>query len=482
MQTKSELYQNAASLAGLGIWERNFLEGTFYWNKIIFQIMEVDDDYMGSMEDVILFYREPAKVRALIDKAIVSGLPERGELEVLTAKNTQKWVEVRVQAESADDRCTRLYGTLTDITDRRLQAMALEEREQRFSKAFDHAPIGMALVSLNGGWIKVNTSLCQLFGYTEPEFLGHTFQEFTYPADLESDLEQLNLLVAGDIGSYTMEKRYYHADGRIIWALLSVSLVRSESGAPLYFVSQIKDVTDQKNSMEIIRLQNDRLLNFAHIVSHNLRSHSGNIRMLTSMILEETDPAEKETLVQMLDGNAASLLETLAHLNEVVKVQESSADTRVRIDLAHEVERGLNILSASIRASNASIIKDMDDGITVVFNPAYLESVLVNLIGNSLKYQHPERRPEIKISANLDDGVPLLIIADNGLGIDLALHGHKLFGMYKTFHRHPDARGMGLFLVKNQVEAMGGRIWAESQPGVGTSFFIQFTPLIHEKN
>lgn len=474
MHNKLELYRRVVPLASLGVFERDFENGEIYWNTVIREMLEVPDDFSPVLEESIQFYRAPQAIRELIDMAVSSGLPETAELEVITAKNNHKWVKIRIQAECRNGQCAKLYGTLEDITDHVGLRNRLEEKENQFANAFDHAPIGMALVSLQGEWIKVNLSLCQLLGYTEQEFLKHTFQEFTYPGDLDTDLTLLKQLTEGAIPSYSMEKRYFHADGRIIWALLNVSLVRDELAVPLYFVSQIKDISEHKKNMETIRSQNERLLNFAHIVSHNLRSHTGNIRMLTDLILEEQDQTEKDSLVQMLNVSTGNLLETLDHLNEVVKVHDNGQIGRKPLKLNAEVKRVLDILSATIRQSNAQIAMDVSENITVEFSPAYLESILINLIGNSLKYKHPDRVPEIKLQAAQTGGHVIMRVKDNGLGIDLSLHGHKLFGMYKTFHKHPDARGMGLFLVKNEVEAMGGKIRAESQPGQGTTFIIEF--------
>lgn len=399
---------------------------------------------------------------------------EVAEVQLITAKNKEIWVRICVQADCSNGVCTRLYGTLEDITQIMSLLDTLAEQEKRFHQAFDHAPIGMALVSLTGGWIKVNRSLTKILGYDEHTILQHTFQDYTHPDDLNSDLEQLSRLLKGEIDSYAMEKRYYHANGHIIWALLSVSLVSDDWGNPLYFVSQIKDISERKRNSETIRAQNGRLLNFAHIVSHNLRSHTGNIQMLTHMIISEENHEEQMKLVGMLNINADNLLETLMHLNEVVKVHDDGQTNKVRLNLLAEVQRVIDFLSATIMQTEAEVLVDVPADIEVHFNPAYLESILINLLTNTFKYQHAERHPEIEIQAKVIDRHTLMTVKDNGLGIDLALHGHKIFGMYKTFHRHSDARGMGLFLVKNQVEAMGGRISVASEPEKGSTFTVEF--------
>jgi PAS domain S-box-containing protein/diguanylate cyclase (GGDEF)-like protein len=132
-------------------------------------------------------------------------------------------------------------GQFQDITARR-------DAEERFRLAFEHAPIGIALVSPEGRWLRVNGKLCEMTGYAEAELLGKTFQDITHPDDLDADLEHVREMVAGEIRTYEMEKRYFRADGSIVWVLLSVSLVRDADGAPRYFISQIQDISERKRA------------------------------------------------------------------------------------------------------------------------------------------------------------------------------------------------------------------------------------------
>lgn len=477
MRTRLEVYQLVASLAGLGIWERNFLTGSVYWNKIIRQILEVPEDYVLDAEMTSVFFKDPKHIQDIIDVAKDTGLPQVTEAEITTAKGTPKWVKLRMQVREENGVSAILYGTLEDITEDVALRQLLEEREQRFSLAFNHAPIGMALVSLAGEWLKVNRSLCTMLGYTEDELLQYNFQQLTHPDDLELDLQNMYRLIDRKVENYSIEKRYFHKDGHIIWAVLNVSLVYDDAGSPQYFVSQIKDITERRKYVEVIRAQNDRLLNFAHIVSHNLRSHAGNIKMLTDTARGEEDTAEREELLEMLSQNADNLLKTLTELNEIVKVHDNGLAHKESVNLKHAIERVAVILSATIKQSHARLQVDVCNDLMVLFNPAYLESVLINLLTNSIKYRHPGVHPRIVISAYGTHDKTILKVADNGIGIDLKLHGHKLFGMYKTFHGNTDARGMGLFLIKNQVEAMGGTISAESRPGEGTTFIVEINKM-----
>jgi PAS domain S-box-containing protein len=153
-----------------------------------------------------------------------------------------------------------------EIIERKLVEDALRESEQRFHNAFDYAAVGMAIVALDGRWVQVNHSLCEIVGYCEQELLATSFQAITHPDDLECDLYYVNQLLSGKIRYYQMEKRYFHSSGHIVWIFLSASLVHDAQGQPLYFVSQIQDITQRKQAEEELRHQKELLQTiFDHI-------------------------------------------------------------------------------------------------------------------------------------------------------------------------------------------------------------------------
>ena len=157
------------------------------------------------------------------------------------------WVALTNEiVRDAEGRPLYFVALIEDITQRRETELALQEAEERFRRAFDDAPIGMALVSTEGRFLRVNRTLCEFMGYEESRLLDLTFQEITHPDDLDADLDQVQRVLSGELRSYQLEKRYVVEDGRLIWAMLSVSLVRDKDGTPLYFVSQIEDITDRK--------------------------------------------------------------------------------------------------------------------------------------------------------------------------------------------------------------------------------------------
>jgi PAS domain S-box-containing protein/diguanylate cyclase (GGDEF)-like protein len=176
------------------------------------------------------------------------------EYRVLHRDGRSVWVRnesILIEDEASGSRYWQ--GFMLDITERRRVEAALRESEQRFRRSFDDAAIGMALVGRDGRWLQVNRSLCEMVGYPEEELLKKTFQDITHPDDLEKDLEQVRRLLAGEIRTYQMEKRYFHRDGHVVWILLSVSMVHDEEGEPLYFVSQIQDISERKRAEQKIR-------------------------------------------------------------------------------------------------------------------------------------------------------------------------------------------------------------------------------------
>jgi diguanylate cyclase (GGDEF)-like protein/PAS domain S-box-containing protein len=176
------------------------------------------------------------------------------EYRVLHRDGRTVWVRnesVLIEDEASGSRYWQ--GFMLDITERRRVEAALRESEQRFRSSFDDAAIGMALVGTDGRFLRTNRSLRELLGYPEQELLGKTFQDITYPDDLNVDLDHFHRILAGEMRTYQIEKRYVHKEGHVVWGLLSVSLVHDEEGEPLYFVSQIQDVSERKRAEQKIR-------------------------------------------------------------------------------------------------------------------------------------------------------------------------------------------------------------------------------------
>lgn len=224
----------------------------------------------------------------------------------------------------------------------------------------------------------------------------------------------------------------------------------------------------------IIALQNQRLVDFADIVSHNLRSHSSNLEMMIQLYDESESEKEKQEVLGHIKTIAERLSETIVNLNEAIKVQSSPTPQKEIVNLHDTIERATQSLADMLSSKKALVTNKVSPEISLYYNLNYLESILLNLVSNAIKFSHPGRVPEITITVSNWKEFFVMEVADNGLGIDLSRHQHKLFGMHKTFHDVEEARGVGLFITKNQVEAMGGKIEVESEEGNGSVFKVYF--------
>jgi PAS domain S-box-containing protein len=187
-----------------------------------------------------------------------TGKSRRGTFRLRDHKGKWRWVEAIATNMLNERDIEAIVINYRDITARKQAEDALHRSEELFKNAFRHSAIGMALVSTEGKWLKVNSRICSLLGYTEKELLTKTFQHLTHPDDLETDLNYVGQMLAGEIEMYTMEKRYIHKKGGIIWAMLAVALVKDNNHAPLYFIAQIKDFTERKQAEEKLQRSEER--------------------------------------------------------------------------------------------------------------------------------------------------------------------------------------------------------------------------------
>jgi len=188
-----------------------------------------------------------------IDSKSWIGVPLKNSGNTIGVMAIQDYETADLYTEADMAFLASISGQVASAVERKQAEERLHESETRFTTTYENAPLGMALVDISGLLLKVNQAFCNLLGYTEDELTLKTFQEITHADDLEADLNNLNQLVAGKIKSYQMEKRYQHKYGHYVWGALSVSLVRSDDNTPLYFISQIQDITETKNAEEALR-------------------------------------------------------------------------------------------------------------------------------------------------------------------------------------------------------------------------------------
>ncbi len=246
-------------------------------------------------------------------------------------------------------------------------------------------------------------------------------------------------------------------------------LVKSE-----FDLRKFKDELEQKivERTHELEFTNTQLIDFCNIVSHNLRAPLVNMSMLVDFI--EVNEEESKEMFGKIKTVINHLNEVFNELVESLQVRQDREIKTENIILKDCLESVLIGFEAQINLYNADIQINFNDVSEISFPQKYLDSIFTNLISNALKYKSSDRKPVIKIKTEKINGAIVLSIADNGLGIDLIRNKDKLFKIRKTFHLHPDAKGFGLFITKTQIDAMGGKIWAESALGKGSTFFIKF--------
>lgn len=271
------------------------------------------------------------------------------------------------------------------------------------------------------------------------------------------------------------------SSGKEIWVRSIGKPIKNEQGEVIGIKGVFQDINESKKrelklqeSISTIASQNNRLFNFAHIVSHNLRSHSSNLTLLVQLIESVETTEEKLELINEVKAIGENLNTTIEHLNEIVTVHTNKKQKRRDLVFKEVLNLVKNSIKNIISSGNAKISFDFDELKEVRFIPAYLESVFLNLITNAIKYKHPSRDASIHFKSGIEGQRKYLKISDNGLGVCMERYGDEIFGMYKTFHHNTDAVGIGLFITKNQIESQNGTITVDSVVGEGTTFTIWF--------
>jgi PAS domain S-box-containing protein len=392
-------------------------------------------------------------------------------------------------------------GTHSDITEQKQYAEALRQSQEQFRATFEQAAVGIAHVDLNGGWLRVNQKLCDIVGYSEAELTGRTFQDITHPDDLEADLAHMRQLLAAEIQTYAIEKRYFHKSGEAVWIELTVSLVREEPedqhnlavkvGKPKYFISVIEEINDRKQakaelearSRELSQFngllaqaavlldeRNQELDRFVHIVSHDLKAPLRAISNLSQWIEEDL-----EGKLSVENQQQMTLLRDRVHRMQIM------IDGLLEYARAGRTEADLE--PVAVTELLAEVIDSLDPPSTFKIEIAPempilqtkrlpLSQVFANLISNGVKH-HPRPDGLIQISSQDKGDFYEFAVADDGPGI-APEHHEKIFMIFQAVNpqNSQDSSGIGLSIVKKIVETEEGTIRLASEAGKGTTFYF----------
>jgi PAS domain S-box-containing protein len=383
-----------------------------------------------------------------------------------------------------------------DVTEQITIQNDLKKNEAELQAIFNQAAVGLANVGLDGRWLKVNPKLCEITGYSYEELLSKAFQDITHPDDLRLDVQCIVQLLENEISNYTLEKRYIRKDGTIVWANLTVALVRNRDGSPNYFIAVVEDFSDKKKITEALHelartlelrvkertreleVINQELEQFAYVVSHDLREPLRVVGCYIQLFLKKFQSLQDETsrkyagyiieAVQRMDQLILDLLAYSRTGRTEMPVQE--------FDLSNTVKSVLSNLKASIQECHAQIEWGALPKITAI--ESQIAQVFQNIIGNAIKYRPIGQTPIIKLNCVDEENQWKFSISDNGIGID-PKYRNKIFLVFQRLHNRKEypGTGIGLAICKKIIEHLGGNIWVESMPGLGSTFYFTLPKL-----
>ncbi len=372
----------------------------------------------------------------------------------------------------------------------------LAASEERFRHAFEFAGIGMSLVGLDGRWLRVNKALCEIVGYAEFELLQKTFQDITHPDDLETDLSLVRELIAGQRRFYQMEKRYFHRAGHSVWIRLTASLVRDASGTPLYFVSQIEDITERKRLEENLARARDQAMEasrlkseFLATMSHEIRTPMNGVIGMTSLLRDTPLSSAQADYVRTIESSGESLLTIINDILDYSKIEAGRIELELApFDVRECVADALDLFAGPAAEKKiqltASIAPDVPA--CVAGDATRLRQILVNLVANAVKFT-PGGEVRVAVASEDLDGANRrhrlkFSVQDTGIGI--APEGmDRLFKSFSQVDASTTRRfggtGLGLAISHRLAGLMGGTMSAESEVGRGSTF--SFTVVVDAK-
>ena len=376
----------------------------------------------------------------------------------------------------------RLHGVTHDVTEMREAHYALVQSQANLRLLIDLIPQAIYARDSKGRFVFVNENYANLFGIEREQLLNMTIDEII---PLENDLEDFKtedeeVLVTGQSkvipeSSFTdhngVVRKYY----TVKVPFVTIKNEQAVLGISMDITGQLKVDEERRKIIKDIMQRNNSLEQFSYIISHNLRSPIANILGIKAA-LQDPDITEDEKVyfTESLFGAVERLDVVIRDLSLILQIKNQVTENKQVVQFSEIVESIRLSISSLLLAAEAEIICDfaaVDEMLTI---KSYLYSVFYNLISNSIKYRKPDEKPVIRI-ASAQTGTHIeLLFSDNGIGIDVERYRSDLFGLYKRFHNHAEGKGMGLYMVKSQVETMGGRITMTSKVNVGTKFKIDF--------
>jgi PAS domain S-box-containing protein len=347
----------------------------------------------------------------------------------------------------------------------------------KFEKFFDLSPDLLCIAGFDGYLKKVNPAVSKLLGYTNEELMSKPINEFVYFED-KKDTNTARNDLRKRVSLFNFENRYVTKNGDIVWLLWTSLPI--ENDQLIYAIAKNitykKELEEERNQhlAELTKINND-FKELTYTSAHDLRSPVNNL-LAVFELLDVSKISDSETLefISILKSTTEGLKDTLNDYVALLNKKNEINEHLEELDLNESLNEVLLSINSLIQNSDATINVDFSGFEQINFNKAYLKSIFLNLITNSIKYAKPDCLPLISIYSRNNNGSKELVISDNGIGFDMDKVKDKIFGLHQKFSTNIDSNGIGLYLVYNHITNLGGRIRVESKLNEGAKFIITF--------
>ncbi|MEL6625133.1 MAG: PAS domain S-box protein [Bacteroidota bacterium] len=494
-QSLSQLEATLESTAE-GIVVTNTQGAMLKYNQKFLKMLDYEpSENMMSLEERVMqeFTHRVPDVQAFFSRlqAIVTQVDQPSYDEITFTNGTT--LERHSYPQWLGDEIIGRVWSFRDITDQKIHAKALTESEEKYRNLFDLAPMGLLLLDFDKEHtgVQCNKRMEALFKASERQLLASHTLDWSpeYQPDGMLSKEKFKSIIqrykAAQI-PYTYEWRFQNSEKEIFDC--EVSYVPIAMGDRVLTMLMIMDITDRKQQEHTIKQQlidlnrqNQQLTEFSYIISHNFRSSVANIVGLAENFEYEQEVNHvNQQLMKMMNQVVGRLDTSIRDLQQILDVKGMTDAEFAPIDITCIIQKVLEELGESIQSTISTLIIDIPPNLELLGLSAYYQSIFYNLLSNAIKYRHPDRNPEIHLITRVWGDSVEITIEDNGLGINLQKYGGHVFSLYKRFHDHVDGKGLGLYLVKTQTEAMGGKISLVSEVDQGSTFVLTF-PLAYRK-
>jgi PAS domain S-box-containing protein len=383
---------------------------------------------------------------------------------------------IEQQRTKAEDELKQANENLEVMVAERTKALA--EREHLLKSLFDNTDASILVKGLDGVYTMGNRAFHQTFNIPADGMTNKTVQDLA-PQDMVARqiLADQEVLKTGASIVYevkaptTKGERYFRTNKFPIFDdqnnITGIGTMSTD-------ISELKkEKADQEMLATFFHEQNRQLVSFSHVLAHNLRSPVVNLKTIIRFYHETHDPIKKAAFLEKISSLIANLSVTFDEMMEIIMIRQDISKEKQLLSFEEVFNKTKEILSGQILEAEATVTHSFDVN-SIHYPKVYLDSIFLNLMSNGIKYRSPNRKATLHVETRLENNQVVLQIKDNGLGIDMEKYGSLLFNLNKTFHNNPDAKGVGLYITKTQVEAMGGTITADSKVDVGSTFIITF--------